>query len=35
VSTGRSAALRSSAWFGVILGTGAIATAVAARPSKT
>ncbi len=31
----RAAALRSSMWFGLILGTGVVATAVAARPSKT
>ena len=31
----RSAALQSSVWFGLILGVGALATAVAARPSKT
>lgn len=31
----RAAALRSSAWLGLILGTGAAATAVAVRTSKT
>ena len=31
----RAAALRSSGWMGLILGTGAVATAVASRTSKT
>ena len=30
----RAAALRSSGWLGLILGTGALATAAAARASK-